>query len=132
MKAHVIFAALVLATSSSYAQSGKVKICGRIATEAAKIQETRKMLDERGILYTANSFFEAREEHYKRKLENVPEAEKADMEKAVALGRGMDVIIANNIFQFPSMMTPTFAADHVHSVCMNMSAQELLGALKLE
>lgn len=131
MKVRLALVILILAASQSHAQAPKVKICGRMATEAGETQQARKMMQDVGILYTAESYFKAREELYKRKMDKAPDDQKADMEKALGTARAMDGFIAGEVFKYPSVMPPTFAADQVQAACMRLGDDELITMLKL-
>lgn len=127
----VRLALVILILAASQAQASKVKICRRMATEAGETQQARKTMQDVGILYTSESYFKAREELYKRKMDKAPDDQKADMEKAIATARGMDTFIATEVFKYPSVMPPTFAADQVHAACMRLGDDELITLLKL-
>lgn len=108
----------------------KVRICAHMAKEAGEVQQARKMMADLGILYTANSYFKAREELYKKKLDQAPEDDKVEMEKFLNTARAMDIFIAGEVFKYPSVMPPTFAADQVQAACLRLSDQELVDLLK--
>lgn len=125
-------ALVILILAASHAQASKVKICAHMANEAGETQQARKAMEDVDLLYTAKSFFKAREEHYKRTLDKLTDEKRAEAEKSLGMARAMDEFIAAEVFKFPTAMSPTFAADQVQAACMRLSDQELVDLLKLK
>jgi hypothetical protein len=121
---------LLLVSSSAFAQTkSQVDLCGEVAKQAANLQKLRGVMARIEMVYTASSFFKAREEHYPVVRANNPSISPEDLEKMIVIMRKMDTFVAGKVFAFPSSSPMISVGDWAQSRCLELTPDQLLEQL---